>query len=142
MFLARGTLGVPLVRAQSDEQVVVDRAQFVVNDTRHDKEFGNAHDLLHHARAVMIVPWLYKGGVFVGGGTGALLARRPGGGWSEPVYYAIGSASFDLQFGVEQSEMVLFVMSQKSLDTLMRDQYKLGAQAGIAVVTLGSNVEA
>ena len=55
-------LGAPLATASSDQQLTVDRAQLVVGDLRQDKEFGNAHDLLHRARAVLIVPRLYKGG--------------------------------------------------------------------------------
>jgi SH3 domain-containing YSC84-like protein 1 len=143
-ILSLDVLGAPLARAQSDQQTTVDRARFVINDLRHDKEFGNASDLQRRARAVMIVPRLYKGGFFVGGegGTGVLLIHSAGGGWSEPAFYAIGSASFGLQIGLEQSEMVMFVMSQKALDALMRDQFKIGAQAGLAVVTLGAGVEA
>ena len=37
--------------------------------------------------------------------------------------------------------MVVFVMSQKALDAIMHDHFKIGADAGIAVATLGSNVE-
>jgi SH3 domain-containing YSC84-like protein 1 len=142
--LSLGVLGAPLAHAQSDQQVTVDRAGFVINDLRHDKAFGNARDLLRRARAVLIVPRLYKGGFLVGGegGTGVLLTQSSGGGWSEPAFYAIGSASFGLQIGLEQSEMIMFVMSQKALDALMRDQFKFGAEAGLAVVTLGSSVEA
>ena len=142
--LSLGVLGTPLAHAQSDQQVTVDRAGFVINDLRHDKAFGNARDLLRRARAVLIVPRLYKGGFFVGGegGTGVLLTQKSVGGWSEPAFYAIGSASFGLQIGLEQSEMIMFVMSQKALDALMRDQFKFGANAGLAVVTLGSSVEA
>ncbi len=143
-ILALGVLAAPLAHAQSDQQVTVDRARFVVNDLRHDPAFGTARDLLHRARAVLIVPRLYKGGFFVGGegGNGVLLTHQANGGWSEPAFYAIGSASFGLQIGLEQSEMVMFIMSSKALDALMRDQFKFGAGAGLAVVTLGSNVEA
>jgi len=142
--LSLGVLGAPLAHAQSDQQVTVDRAGYVLNDLRHDKAFGNARDLVRRARAVLIVPRLYKGGFFVGGegGTGVLMTQKRGGGWSEPAFYAIGSASFGLQIGLEQSEMIMFVMSQKALEALMRDQFKFGADAGLAVVTLGSNVEA
>jgi SH3 domain-containing YSC84-like protein 1 len=143
-ILALGVLGAPVARAQSDQQTTVDRAGFVVNDMSHDQAFGNARDLLHRARAVMIVPRLYKGGFFIGGegGNGVLLSHRTDGAWSDPAFYAIGSASFGLQIGLEQSEMVMFVMSEKALDALMRDQFKFGANAGLAVVTLGSGVEA
>jgi SH3 domain-containing YSC84-like protein 1 len=129
--------------AQSDQQVTVDRALRTIDDLRHDKAFGNARQLMHQARAVLIVPRLYKGGFIVGGegGTGVMLARGSGNTWSDPAFFALGAASFGLQAGLEQSETVLFVMTQKGLDALLRDQFKFGAQAGIAVVTLGSGVE-
>jgi lipid-binding SYLF domain-containing protein len=143
-ILSLGVLSGPLARAASDQQAVVDRAQLVINDLRHDPEFGNARNLVHRARAIMIVPRLYKGGFFVGGegGNGVLMTQKSGGGWSDPAFYAIGSASFGLQIGLEQSEVVMFIMSQKALDALMHDQFKIGADAGLAIVTLGSNVEA
>jgi len=144
-ILSLSVLGAPLARAAaSDQQEVVNRSQLVINDLRHDPEFGNARNLLHRARAIMIVPRLTKGGFFVGGegGNGVLMTQKSGGGWSEPAFYGIGSASFGLQIGLEQSEVVMFIMSQKALDALMHDQFKIGADAGLAVVTLGSNVEA
>jgi SH3 domain-containing YSC84-like protein 1 len=129
--------------AQNDQQAIVDRAQITVGDLSHDKAFGNARQLLSRARAVMIVPRLFKGGFIVGGegGEGVLLARGPGGVWSDPAFYAIGSASLGFQAGLEQSEMILLVMTQRGLDALLRDQFKVGAQAGIAVANLGSGVE-
>jgi SH3 domain-containing YSC84-like protein 1 len=130
-------------QAQSDQQITVDRAIKTVGDLTHDKAFGNAHQLLGRARAVLIVPKLFKGGFIVGGegGTGVLLARAGGGHWSDPAFYAIGSASLGFQAGLEQSEMVLLIMTQKGLDAILRDQFKVGAQAGIAVANLGSGVE-
>jgi SH3 domain-containing YSC84-like protein 1 len=129
--------------AQTDQQQLVDRARITIEDLKRDKEFGTAKDLIHHARAILIVPRLYKGGFIVGGegGSGVLLGRTSGGGWSSPAFYAIGSASFGLQIGLQESEMILFVMTQKGLDALMQDQFKVGVGAGIAVVTLGSSVE-
>lgn len=129
--------------AQADQQLIVDRARVTVGDLSHDKAFGNARQLLARARAVLIVPRLFKGGFIVGGegGTGVLLARGPGRTWSNPAFYAIGSASFGLQAGLEQSEAILLVMTQKGLDALLRDQFKIGAQAGIAIANLGSGVE-
>ncbi len=144
MALLATVLLTPLVaHAQNDQQLVVDRAKSAVADMRHDKAFGNARQLMQSARAVLIVPRLFKGGFIVGGegGQGVLLVRGPGNTWSNPAFYGIGSASFGLQAGLEQSEAVLLVMTQKGLDALMRDQFKVGAQAGIAVATLGSGVE-
>lgn len=115
--------------AQNDQQPVVDRAKSAVGDMRHNKAFGNARQLMQSARAVLIVPCLFKGGFIVGGegGQGVPLVRGPGNTWSNPAFFGIGSASFGLQAGLEQSEAVLLVMTQKGLDALMRDQFKVGA---------------
>jgi SH3 domain-containing YSC84-like protein 1 len=142
-FGALALLSVSAANAASDQQSLVDRARITIDDLRKDPSFGNARDLLRTARAILIVPRLYKGGFFVGGegGNGVLLAREKNGTWSSPAFYGIGSASFGLQIGLEQSEMIIIIMSQKALDALMTDQFKVGANANIAVVTLGSGVE-
>jgi lipid-binding SYLF domain-containing protein len=131
-----------VAHAQTSQQVTIDGARKVLNDLRHDKEFGNARTLLREAKAVLIVPKLIKGGFFVGGegGDGVIMVRR-GRVWSSPAFYALGSASFGLQVGLEQSEVIMLLMTQKAVEGVLRDQFKLGAQAGISVVTLGSGVE-
>jgi lipid-binding SYLF domain-containing protein len=142
-MLVAATFAAPLAHAASDQQNLIDRARITIDDVRRDKAFGDAPELMHRARAILIVPRLYKGGFFVGGegGDGVLVARTPHG-WSEPAFYAIGSASFGLQIGLEQSEVVMFIMSQKALEAVLRNQFKIGANAGLAVVTLGSSVGA
>jgi lipid-binding SYLF domain-containing protein len=141
-LLAVTVAAAPLARAQTGEQVTIDGARKVLNDLRHDKEFGNAAQLIRKARAVFIVPKLLKGGFIFGGegGDGVMLVQRHGG-WSAPAFYVIGAGSFGLQAGLEQSELIMLIMTQKGLDGVLRDNFKIGAQAGISVVTLGSGVE-
>ncbi|MDE1146149.1 MAG: lipid-binding SYLF domain-containing protein [Azospirillaceae bacterium] len=128
----------------TDQSNLVERARVTVDDLRKDKEFGNARELMKHAKGVLIVPQLIKGGFFVGGegGDAVLLTRGPSGEFSYPAFYTLGSASFGLQIGVEQAELVLFIMSDKALSSVLQDEFKIGAQAGLAVVTLGSTAEA
>lgn len=142
MLVAWAALAAPAARAQSTQQVVIDGARKTLADLRRDPAFGNALPLLRQARAVLIVPRLLKGGFIVGGevGQGVLLARTRSG-WSAPVFCEIGTASFGLQVGLEESEVVLLVMTQRALEGLLQDEFKIGGQAGIAVATLGSGVE-
>jgi lipid-binding SYLF domain-containing protein len=137
-------LAAPLARAATDEQDLVDRARIVLDDVKRDKEFGNASQLLKRASAVMIVPALFKGGFFIGGegGSGVLLTRQPDGGWSYPAFYTMASASFGLQIGAEESELVLIALTDRARRAFMADEFKLGAEAGLAVVTLGASAEA
>jgi lipid-binding SYLF domain-containing protein len=127
----------------SDQGELVRKANITLDEARHDPQFGTSMDLFQSARAVMVVPQLVKGGFFLGGegGNGVLMARH-GAHWSYPAFYTLASASFGLQIGVEVAEVVLFVMSQRALQAWMTDQVKLGGQAGLTVLVLGSNASA
>lgn len=137
-------IAAPARAASSDEQELVDKARLTLDDVKRDKEFGTTTQLLKRAKAVFIVPSLFKGGFFVGGegGTGVLLARRADGGWSDPAFYTLASASFGLQIGAETSELVLIVLTDKAKQAFMADEFKVGIEAGLAVVTLGAAAEA
>lgn len=128
--------------AASDETALVADAANTIHHMRSDDTFGPSRDLLHRARAVLIVPNLVKGGFFFGGeGGNGVLLRREGDRWSNPAFYTLGSASFGLQIGLEKAELVMFVMSQRALDGLQRSKFKLGAGAGLTVVTVGANAQ-
>jgi SH3 domain-containing YSC84-like protein 1 len=133
----------PMAHAASDQDNLVERARITVDDLKKDKEFGNAIDLMKRAKGVMIVPSLIKGGFFVGGegGAGVLLTKN-GKGWSYPAFYTLASASFGLQIGLEQAELIVLVMNDKAMAAFMRDEFKIGADAGLTIVTLGSSAEA
>jgi lipid-binding SYLF domain-containing protein len=135
------TLAGAPARADGD-QSTVDHATGTLMDLRHDKEFGDARDMLHRARAILIAPRIFKAGFFFGGeGGSAVLLARTSHGWSDPAFYTIASASFGLQIGAQESEMVILVMSDKALHALMNNKFKIGANAGIAVATLGATAE-
>jgi|SRR5580658_1656967 lipid-binding SYLF domain-containing protein len=129
--------------ATSEQIELVRRANLTLDEARHDPQFGSSAELFQTAKAVMVVPQLVKGGFFVGGegGNGVLMARH-GGRWSYPAFYALGSASFGLQIGLEVAEVVLFVMSNRALQAWMQNEVKLGGQAGLTVLVLGSNAAA
>jgi len=75
------------------------------------------------------------------GGDGVLL-HRVGHGWSTPKFYGMGSASFGLQAGLQEAELVFIINSQKALDGIEHGETKLGAAGGITVATLSSGAEA
>ncbi len=126
----------------SDETELVNHATRVAEHMKSDPAFGAAQSMLRRARAVLIIPSLVKAGFIFGaeGGNGVLL-KRNGHGWSSPAFYSMGSASFGLQAGLEKAEIVLLIMSDRALRGIERDEFKLGAGAGITVVTLSSGAE-
>ncbi len=134
---------VPAARAATqDETQLIDRARLAVEDVKRDKEFGNATSLARRARAIMVVPRLFKAGFFVGGeGGGAVLLARGAKGWSAPAFYTLASASFGLQIGAQESEVIMFIMSERALQAVLNNEFKIGANAAFAIVTLGSSAE-
>ena len=129
-------------QAASDKVELLRDANTTVNALKHDPAFGTARTMLQNARAVYIVPKLVKGGFIFGaeGGDGVLL-RRAGKGWSTPSFYGMGSASFGLQAGLEQAELVFIINSDAALSGIEHGNFKLGAGAGLTVVNLSSGAE-
>jgi lipid-binding SYLF domain-containing protein len=139
-------LAFPQIAKAASEQQTVDDATVAVQDLSSGTGLaGSARDLLRRARGVMIIPTLVKGGFIFGaqGGTGVLLSRDPKTGlWSYPAFYAMGAGSFGFQIGLEVSKIMLIIMNDRALNAMMAAEFKLGAEAGIAVVTLGAGAEA
>ena len=129
-------------QAASDKVELLRHANETVNHLRSDPAFGTARNMLQGAEAIYIVPKLIKGGFIFGaeGGDGVLL-HRTGRGWSTPRFYGMGSASFGLQIGLEQAELVFIINSRRALAGIEKGELKLGAGAGITVVTLSSAAE-
>jgi lipid-binding SYLF domain-containing protein len=129
-------------QAASDKLELLRDANTTVNALKHDPAFGTARTMLQNARAVYIVPKLVKGGFIFGaeGGDGVLL-HRTGHGWSTPTFYGMGSASFGLQAGLEQAELVFIINSDAALSGIEHGNFKLGAGAGVTVVNLSSGAE-
>jgi lipid-binding SYLF domain-containing protein len=134
------TFFTPAAHAASTRSVLA-HADATVSDLRHDPVFGDARRNLRNARAVLIIPALVKGGFIFGGegGDGVLLARTRRG-WSSPAFYSMASASFGLQIGLEQAQLVMIIMTDRALRALERSKFKFGANAGLTVVTLGAGV--
>src|ERR1700760_1103306 len=141
LAVTASAIATPALAASDTVQLVHD-ADRVVTHMRHDPALGPAKDMLDHARAIYIVPKLVKGGFIFGaeGGDGVLLTRT-GKGWSDPKFYGMGSASFGLQAGLEQAELVFIINSERALRGIESGNVKLGAGAGITVVNLSSGAE-
>src|SRR5579862_5813179 len=126
----------------SDKGELLRDANLTVDHLKHDPAFATAARMMDGAKAIYIVPKLVKGGFIFGaeGGDGVLV-RRTAHGWGEPKFYGMGSASFGLQAGLEQAELVFIINSHRALAGIEKGEVKLGAGAGLTVVTLSSGAE-
>jgi lipid-binding SYLF domain-containing protein len=146
-FAATAALAAALMASSaayaSEETNLVDHATRVADHMKSDPAFAAAQDMLHRAKAVLIIPALVKGGFVFGaeGGDGVLLKHNGHGSWSAPAFYEMGSASFGLQIGLEKAEIVMLIMSDRALRGIEQSDFKIGAGGGITVVNLSSGAE-
>ncbi len=128
-------------RAQTEQQALVDRATLTVQDMFSPANATDARSLLHRAKGALICPKVFKAGFIIGGqGGDCVLVARGANGWTPPAFYDIGSGSIGLQIGVQDSEVVFLVLTEHGLQALLNSQFKIGADASIAVATIGAGV--
>jgi lipid-binding SYLF domain-containing protein len=127
----------------SEQTELLDRAARTVEHMKVAPEFERARSMMKDAKAILVVPSLVRGGFIFGaeGGNGVLM-RNNGGTWSEPAFYTMGSASFGLQAGLERTEVVMLIMSDRALDALMQAEFKFGAGASLTLVDLSAGASA
>ncbi|WP_027285254.1 lipid-binding SYLF domain-containing protein [Rubritepida flocculans] len=125
-------------------QALVDRAALTVQDIlmeEHDRL--DAASALRRARGVLVCPRTFRAAFFAGGEGGGcvLVGRDAAGSWSSPAFYAIGSGSIGFQAGIQDSQTLLLLMNDRALNAVIDNQFKLGADASLALATLGGSVE-
>jgi SH3 domain-containing YSC84-like protein 1 len=138
------TLAATPAAAQKAEQEIIDKARVALENLRRDPDFPTLNEALGRAKAVLIIPSLIKAGFILGGegGSGVLLARSANGGWGDPAFYTMASGSVGLQVGAQDAEVIFTVMTDKGLQQVIQNQFKLGADASIAVGPKGMGLEA
>src|ERR1700754_1089518 len=136
-------LAAPPARAQGDEQTLVDRATLAVQEMVNSSMSEDPRKMLGRARAAMICPRVFKAGFILGGEGGAcvLLARAGNGTWSYPAFYGMGSGSVGFQIGIQDSQFVMMIMTEKGLRAILDSQFKFGADASLAIATIGAGIE-
>ena len=129
--------------AQTEQQALVDRATLTVQEMLDSSGGIDVHPLVRRAKGVLVCPRLFKAGFIFGGQGGGcvLVGRVAGAGWSGPAFYGLGSGSFGLQIGVQDSEIMFVVLTNRGLQALMNSQFKFGGDIDVAVATVGAGVQ-
>jgi lipid-binding SYLF domain-containing protein len=129
-----------------DARHIIDEAAITIDRVRGEmKSSSSMDDLLKRAKGVLIIPSYYKASFILGGayGDGVLLARLPeGGGFSDPAFYRMTAGSIGLQAGMHSDEIVYLILTEKGLSAVLNDEFKLGANVGMSIGTIGAGAEA
>jgi lipid-binding SYLF domain-containing protein len=123
------------------DQLVSDARATLSNFLR-DPEQTWIQENLNRAWAIFIAPQVVKAGFIFGGSGGrAVLLARDGRTWVGPAFYDIATASVGFQAGVEVSEVIIVVMSDKALNSLLSTSFKIGGDASIAAGPVGAGAK-
>jgi lipid-binding SYLF domain-containing protein len=126
-----------------EANVIVRKATDTVIRFKESSELKKMAKFMSKARAVIIFPTVIKGGFLIAieGGGGLLTVRRDDGSWSNPAFYTLASASFGLQAGLQDTEIMLILRSQKALSAVLKHQGKVGGDLGLTVGIFGVGAE-
>ena len=123
---------------------VVARAKATVDRFRTLPALAGYWRFVEDARGVVVLPRVVKAG-FLGaaeGGNGVMLGRGADGAWSAPAFYTLGGVSFGLQAGIQSTEVLLILRTDKAVRAFLEHQAKLGADAGLTIGIFGGGLEA
>lgn len=144
LFLGATMLVPQSASAYSEGQELVDKAAITVKKLMAEPDIApHLQKYVSKAKGILIFPNLLKAGFIFGaeGGSGVLLTRAANGQWSYPAFFAMGSASFGLQFGGQASETIIIIMSPKGLTSILAHKVKVGAELNAAVGPIGVGIE-
>jgi SH3 domain-containing YSC84-like protein 1 len=132
--------------AENDKGKLDDRlisAQGVMNEIMATPDKGIPQGILAGAKCVAVIP-AYKKGAFVIGaqyGQGVVTCRTPNG-WSAPAFVKLEGGSFGWQIGGQSTDLVLIAMNEDGMQHMLRNKFKLGADAAASAGPVGRNAQA
>lgn len=122
-------------RAAAEQSAKAARVFNQIMDTR---ERSIPRELLDRAEAVAVFPGVLKGGFILGGrGGSGVISRRVANGWSAPAFFNLGGGSIGLQIGVASTDYILLFMNEHAVDSLLGNQFEIGAEGSAAAGPVG-----
>ncbi|MCC7034804.1 MAG: lipid-binding SYLF domain-containing protein [Acidobacteria bacterium] len=131
--------------AQSEEAKRISEAVIVLSEIMDAGDQSVPRSILEKAEGIAVFPSLIKAGFIVGGqrGRGILSARDPKTGqWSSPAFLTITGGSIGAQIGAQAVDLILVVQNRRGLEQLVRNQFKIGADASVAAGPVGRDASA
>ena len=137
----------PLVaqKAPDDEIKRISEATMVLDEIMGAADKSVPRSIMEKAEGIAVFPSMLKGGLVVGAshGRGIISVRdKKNGGWSSPAFLTITGGSFGAQIGAQAIDLVLVVNGQRGLEQLVKNQFKIGADASVAAGPVGRDASA
>lgn len=124
-----------------DAEILVEKSRILFEEMMISPDGGVPADLLRQAAGIALIPGMLKGGFILGGSYGrGVVLQRTGEGWSGPAFIAIGGGSLGLQVGGQAIDLILLIVGADAMNAFLRNEFKLGADAALAVGPAGVRV--
>jgi len=127
----------------SEEAERVRAASVVFGEVMAASDSAIPQSILKRAEGLAIFPSTIKAGFIVGGMRGRGLAvAHSGSGWSSPAFMTLTGGSFGAQIGGQAADLILVFMNRRGLESLVNNQFKIGADASAAAGPVGRDAQA
>jgi lipid-binding SYLF domain-containing protein len=144
LLLALLLVGSGAALAQAEQQKLVDDAAASFSNFMRDPDMSWLQQNIGRAKGVIIAPALLKAGFIFGGsgGRAVVLAHdAKSGKWVGPGFYTMATASVGFQAGIQVSEALTLVMTDKGMNSLLSTSVKLGGDASVAAGPVGAGAK-
>lgn len=142
LVLAGGTLSAFAADSSKDVERLTDGAS-IIKEIMATPDKGIPSQILAGASCVVVIPKYKKGAFIVGAQYGKGVATcRTGRGWSAPVFVRLEGGSFGWQIGGQSTDLVLIAMNDRGLQDMLKNKFKLGADAAASAGPVGRNAQA
>ena len=126
--------------SSAEPEALVESARTTLSNFIRDPDQTWIQDNLNRSRGILIAPQLVRAGFIFGGSGGrGLLVARDGRAWAGPAFYNLATVSVGFQAGLDVSEAIIVVMTDKGLNSLLASSFKMGGDASIAAGPVGAS---
>ncbi len=136
----------PLKSVQAEDDLSTVSSMMEQNSAHFESFFSHKQstairNIMGVARAVYLSPEVTTAGFLVGLEKGkGMLLRRHGQKWSDPVFMSLTEYSAGIQAGVKESALIMLIMTDATVENLIKGLKELGGTGGFALGKLGVGV--
>lgn len=126
------------------EGIIVDDSRRVLEEIMEIPANSIPEWLFEKAEAVAIFPGLMKGSFIVGAqhGKGVLIVKNKEAKWEAPRFVKLTGGSVGFQAGIQSADIILVFCTQRSVESALRGQFTIGADASVAAGPIGRQASA
>jgi lipid-binding SYLF domain-containing protein len=143
-LLAVASLAVQAATDRSKEEARLLVATKVLDELRGQRDQLIPQHLLQRAYGIAVIPAVTKVALVFGGrrGSGVMTVRDSRGRFSGPVFINLTGASVGLQWGAQETDVVLVFTTRRGIEGIAGGKLTLGVGASVAAGPVGRQAEA